>query len=514
MALTKVSYSMITGSPVNVLDFGADPTGVADSGTAIGLAVNSGAVVVIIPAGIYKITNRIIVTNSALKRIEGYGATLKSNTDTTTGNKYILDAGTNSILITVAGITFESTSPDVTVTIPWWNGTFVYSYRANQSGMWLPDGSTTEDCVFKQLDTALYMGTYSGFPDDRKTKVLGCRFEKNAVTSTCISCGNVEYSGNYAYLGSEATFPSCRNVIITNNVMFLPNTPSINVGGSNALNGGMTIISNNIAYGRDPIVVEVGFDNVTITGNQCFLMEGIPQGVGIGVTTNTDGQAVNRVLIANNTISLFADPDTLVTQYAIGIYIDINIDVICKDVSISDNLIIAPGNGIIVDGFDQTPRLEGLTINNNTIRDIRIRGIIVVNADRVQISNNRLNSNTAVIATDGIFLNSVVRADLVNNITEDFLTNHYYFTGVQSDVILDNPLHNAASESLLWGFGTVVGNLVCRNVVFPTGATPLLGTWAQGSFIVNPLPASGAFHGATCTVSGTPGTWRTYGLIS
>ena len=31
MSLTKVSYSMIEGAPVNVLDFGADPTGVVDS---------------------------------------------------------------------------------------------------------------------------------------------------------------------------------------------------------------------------------------------------------------------------------------------------------------------------------------------------------------------------------------------------------------------------------------------------------------------------------------------------
>ena len=27
MALTKVSYSMITGAPASVIDFGADPTG-------------------------------------------------------------------------------------------------------------------------------------------------------------------------------------------------------------------------------------------------------------------------------------------------------------------------------------------------------------------------------------------------------------------------------------------------------------------------------------------------------
>jgi hypothetical protein len=40
MALTKVSYSMIDGASVNVLDYGADPTGVADSTAAIQAAVD------------------------------------------------------------------------------------------------------------------------------------------------------------------------------------------------------------------------------------------------------------------------------------------------------------------------------------------------------------------------------------------------------------------------------------------------------------------------------------------
>lgn len=39
MSLTKASYSMITGAPINVLDFGADPTGVTDSTSAIQAAL-------------------------------------------------------------------------------------------------------------------------------------------------------------------------------------------------------------------------------------------------------------------------------------------------------------------------------------------------------------------------------------------------------------------------------------------------------------------------------------------
>jgi hypothetical protein len=55
MSLTKVSYSMIKGAAANVLDYGADPTGVADSTAAIQAAINTGQTVWI-PIGTYSIT--------------------------------------------------------------------------------------------------------------------------------------------------------------------------------------------------------------------------------------------------------------------------------------------------------------------------------------------------------------------------------------------------------------------------------------------------------------------------
>lgn len=80
MSLTKISYSMIQGAVVNVLDFGADPTGVADSTAAIQAAINSlaptssavtpanaGGGTVYIPAGRFRITDTLLI---------GYGITL------------------------------------------------------------------------------------------------------------------------------------------------------------------------------------------------------------------------------------------------------------------------------------------------------------------------------------------------------------------------------------------------------------------------------------------------------
>lgn len=64
MALTKVSYSMIKGAVANVLDYGADPTGAADSLPAINLALASGAKHIYFPQGTYKTSAVINRPNS------------------------------------------------------------------------------------------------------------------------------------------------------------------------------------------------------------------------------------------------------------------------------------------------------------------------------------------------------------------------------------------------------------------------------------------------------------------
>jgi hypothetical protein len=74
MSLTKVSYSMITGAPVNVLDYGADPSGVVDSQPAIQAAIDAGATDIVIPEGTYRINSNITITAvSAVRNITGIG---------------------------------------------------------------------------------------------------------------------------------------------------------------------------------------------------------------------------------------------------------------------------------------------------------------------------------------------------------------------------------------------------------------------------------------------------------
>lgn len=45
-------------------------------------------------------------------------------------------------------------------------------------------------------------------------------------------------------------------------------------------------------------------------------------------------------------------------------------------------------------------------------------------------------------------------------------------------------------------------------------AAPAYGTWAVGDVVINSAPASAGYIGWVCTVAGSPGTWKGYGLIA
>ena len=69
MALTKTSYSMITGAPVNVLDYGAKGDGVTDDTAAFNAAIATGKKVYVpIPSGAgYVVNNITVITNTVIE---------------------------------------------------------------------------------------------------------------------------------------------------------------------------------------------------------------------------------------------------------------------------------------------------------------------------------------------------------------------------------------------------------------------------------------------------------------
>ena len=147
MSLTKVTYSMISGAPANVLDFGADITGVADSTAAFTLAFATGRLVYA-PAGTYRLSNPsyTVQLNSGLVGdgrstiLKVYGATTPDrNVDgpfqASLAGALLTGAGGNLFrdFVIQAGDTF-----DYTKTYESWTA---YNYTANNHIVGIDAGS-------------------------------------------------------------------------------------------------------------------------------------------------------------------------------------------------------------------------------------------------------------------------------------------------------------------------------------------------------------------------------------
>lgn len=78
MSLTKVSYSMVKGAPVNVLDFGAVGNGITDDTAAIQLAINATPTggLLFIPVGTYLVTNTLTCSLPITLNGEGTGSVI------------------------------------------------------------------------------------------------------------------------------------------------------------------------------------------------------------------------------------------------------------------------------------------------------------------------------------------------------------------------------------------------------------------------------------------------------
>jgi len=186
MSLTKASYSMITGAPANVLDFGADSTGVADSAPAFTAAL-AASNLVYIPNGTYRANSTITLTSGKVLFGEGY--------DCVTINSYA-----------VASPCFQ-TSPGVLCDSAQMRG---FNVIAKSSATVIFDLSTARFSVFDRLQAVMNERTGGGgcigFNFNKTTLAVGnyynhlsnsFAFDVGATAATSVSL-NVGRSGDGA----------------------------------------------------------------------------------------------------------------------------------------------------------------------------------------------------------------------------------------------------------------------------------------------------------------------------
>ena len=365
MALTKATFSMVTGAVANVLDYGADSTGTTDSTAAIQAAVDAGIGAVYFPSGTYKLNSQIDVTASTVFFGDGdssiieqsssfvddgaFGVLSTSSGATISGVRFsnikfqnltgtfsefvsfVFLAGTTNAVI--ENCTFYGSRGDgvyvgygpsnverhnFNVTIR--NCLFDGVNGENRNGISFTDcvGALVNGCTFKNYSKTTMPGAIDIEPDVASQTTRSIHIVDNYFTgntgSTCI-----KYNGNATALTNKT-----RDIQIRNN-SFVANTTSWQIVMSSAEDVatiddmGVVIDGNyfNVSSAKQTFDIPYGirgvtFSNNTIIGGQKF---------SIGDPTTTTVNAVDFNLI-NNT---FEDSGTSTTCLQIASVNKINI---------------------------------------------------------------------------------------------------------------------------------------------------------------------------------------------
>lgn len=471
MSLTKVSYSMIAGASVNILDFGADPTGTTDSAIAIQSAVDSISTttagagpggLVYIPTGTYRIETQIDLP---------YGVSVKG------------DGGTASIIYCYDcdGLNFVKTVED-------------------------NDMQTVEDIGLQRMSGTNRTGIFAGAGTWPTSQNDGFYINRVKITGF-----------NIGILFQNAWQSAITNCLITN--------------------------VNKAVQLADRVVL------VTVSDNQ-FVREGGGSGTADSIGVEMSGLDLEANEVRNNFIYGFAVAVRMSDPWSALI--------------MSNTILTAGPAGSLLIGIDFTTVKEHLNILDNVIESAAASALDVVygiygrplntpSGGATVIQNNRIFDDFGVAGTGvGIQINTSISTGQ-NNVT---IQNNNLFRFTTYDIAAYNPnaitiqnnrLESTAPTYSLFVSGTITPPCVIQNNwcvkdiqiepteraqgkalveynyanatyaavdQFKSGAAPTTGTWSQGDIVWNVTATAGGFAGWICTTAGTPGTWKTFGVIS
>jgi hypothetical protein len=408
MSLTKASYSMITGAPVNVKDFGATGDGTTDDTAAIQAAItyctnlSNRRQTLYFPANnatqYYKTTAPLVV-NGRLNIVGDGEFTTTIFAVGLTAGQFILDfdnlAADNVEFGGVSKITLRSN-----VALP-------TAIRLKNASYW-----TFKNVQLSTLTTGIYVtGTrcFSNFFE----QVTG-----NAISSYTVQMDSFTGGGQFVFNG--CTFTGSDGFYIT----------------STATTDGLSFFGCNFEQCVVTDILVLGtIGGLTISGCRSEGLDG-----ATSFKLNPSGaNYINGVSITGCVWS---------TDF---------------------------GNGYAV---DLSGTVKGFSITGNYAAYIGLLGFVRLNGggEAGVISGNYCENSPV----DKIV--SVPRAGVLS-------FSNYNSSGAMTD-------YN----------GLIVEGRAA--------AAPVTGTYAVGSIIYNTAPASAGFVGFVCTVAGTPGTWKTFGLIS
>jgi hypothetical protein len=508
MALTKVSYSMIVGEVVNILDYGAKGDGVADDTTAYLAAIATGKNVYF-PEGTYVV------------------APVTSGSDRTSAavlseGQCLFGDGSNSIIQWKSGVATQTLAMITDA-----SNINIFNLRFKDAALALQitpvtDGSVAnvniENCYFDNFGIALGLGDQLATNNNSKfcenITVQNCTFDTIGVHAVLLSnvngfivdnCffKNVGYfvgsGGDCVDMSQGSRYGTVSNCIGTDSRYFCKVESATPVGGDSAkcLSHHISILNNNI-YDMTPqgsletefaIAVINGVSDVIISNNT------IEYPNTAIFCSDTNPAATGPLLIANNSLTE-ADWGILLFMDNAGINIPVHI---------SENVINTSDTGIriihtsvsVKDNFIDSDKCVEVRADSDSLSFVgnQMLGVgagILFNVfgalmDNAQITGNKISSIDNFISLPGPHKQlSVVgnhfrgedSGGLINNVDSLLFSGNYIqdnstsgFPGmnitnvsnalVQSNVCNTNPANAGVSLGLS---GTLLNVLVIDNV--------------------------------------------------
>ena len=415
MALTKVSYSMITGAPVNVFDFGADPTGTTNSAPAIQAAVNFAAGRrIYIPQGTYIIGSTITCPSGTWLEGDGAGETILQGS-----------ANVNVLLFQDASVADYTGAGISRLKI---TGSGAATRLVTVNNVW---GFTAQNCFIRGVPTVLRCIEIQRYSFE-------CQINSCRITDASESCIYInEISGeppNGCMIlncdfspedGGYGVYDEATNTrIIGNWFEYAFNAgPPVGYGGTSIYStGSPQIIGNNVAdgYNGDYAIHLDGTSRASVSGNS-INMNG-PTAVGIFVNncdnTIIDGNTYN-IDVAEGFVSVLNSDRTIISNNAgqgtiSGIY---NVNSIYYVQGTSQDTQIV-NNAFSVSG---TPIGIGITVTSNTtltnITENTFIGLTTGVDVQTNESNRRVNiiGNSLISTTNPIVFVNGLDVYLYNN---------------------------------------------------------------------------------------------------
>jgi hypothetical protein len=393
MSLTKVSYSMINGVPLNVKDFGAVGDGVTDDTTAIQAALDTpgpfGGSCIYFPPGKYRITQTLNITLFETALVGESISKFQS------GSEIILDSGTPQTMFTTINSDHSFQNLKFTSTRAVGYKTFVIGPTSGVADrdVWFDscyfEGGTTaieiygrglylDNCSFGGFDQPIVVDWPNPFtpnPDPDATATTGFR----------------------AYVVRNCRFHACTGYAIKNVGYNQENFTGL------VFTGNFSDTATGLFWG--------GARNCVFTGNNFFQ-------VWLNAFQFLD---VDNVVVSGNNISGMYQPSEPLSPKRIY---DIETIVACLDGYTTKGLLINGNtfssvykNGVLLDNT-----WSNVTVTNNVFNDI-LRGNGDINLSptyavvRIQKAGSGLNFSDNTVITDGYTRNeAIVYADAGSNV--------------------------------------------------------------------------------------------------